>query len=87
MVSLADVKTTCMSLYNFCVPITSVQSLFLRCFSLDHWFTVHSTPETKTKLLKTISRVSFVCMYVCMNVKLVIQTPSIPKYSTSEVVI
>ena len=69
MFSLADVQTTCISLYNFCVSITAVQSLFLRCFSLDHW-TIHSTPETKTKKLKTISKVCmyecmFVCMYVC----------------------
>ena len=65
MVSLADVQTTCVSLYNLCVPITAVQSLFLRCVSLDHWFTVHSTPETKTKLLKTIYKSQF-CMYVCI---------------------
>ena len=32
--TVADVQTTCMSLYNFCVSITAVQSLFLWSFSL-----------------------------------------------------
>ena len=63
MFHLADVQTTCMLLYDFCVSITAVcGTVFVSwSFSLHHWFTIHSTPETKI-VEKTID--VFICMYV-----------------------
>ena len=74
MFHLADVQTTCMSLYNFCLSITAVQSLYLwsysycffGLFSLHHWFTIDSIPETKI-----VEQTIYLYLYVCMYVKLV----------------
>ena len=67
MFSLANVQTTCMSFYNFCVSITAVQSLFLWSFFI---FTIglQYIPVLKQKVIENNI---YVCMYVCMYVKLV----------------
>ena len=50
-------------------PLLRYSLCFFGLFSLHHWFTIHSTPETKNvkKAIYT-SIYLYVCMYVCMYV-------------------
>ena len=65
---LVDVQTTCMSLYNFSVSITAVQSLFLRSFFL---FTIglQYISHLKQKIVENnVKLLCVICMYVkCLS--------------------